>query len=68
MQTTRRTILEILRERGQATVDEMADQLGLTPMTVRHHLNLLQSQDLVVVTKLQHRQSDLSAHWREIGC
>jgi DeoR family suf operon transcriptional repressor len=57
MQPTRRTILEILRQQGQATVDEMAEQLGLTPMTVRHHLNVLQSQDLVAASKLRHRQS-----------
>jgi predicted ArsR family transcriptional regulator len=35
----------------------MAKQLGLTPMTVRHHLSVLQSQDLVAVTKLRHKQS-----------
>ena len=57
MQPTRRTILEILRDRGQATVDELAEQLGLTPMTVRHHLNVLQSQALVAGTRLQHRRS-----------
>ena len=57
MQSTREAILEILRERGQATVDELAEQLGLTPMTVRHHLNVLQSQDMVAVTKLRHRRS-----------
>jgi len=57
MQPTREAILEILKERGQATVDEMAEQLGLTPMTVRHHLNVLQSQDMVAVAKLRHRRS-----------
>lgn len=57
MQTTRKAILEILKKRGQATVDELAEQLGLTPMTMRHHLNVLQSQDTVVATKLRHKQS-----------
>ena len=57
MQATRKAILEILKEQGQATVDELAERLGLTPMTVRHHLNVLQSQDLVAVTQLRYRQS-----------
>jgi predicted ArsR family transcriptional regulator len=57
MQSTREAILEILREQRQATVDELAEQLGLTPMTVRHHLNVLQSQDMVTVTNLRHRRS-----------
>jgi predicted ArsR family transcriptional regulator len=57
VQTTRRTILEVLKEQRQATVDELARQLGLTPMTVRHHLNVLQSQDLVTVTRLRYSRS-----------
>jgi DeoR family suf operon transcriptional repressor len=57
VQTTRKAILEVLKERGQATVDELAAQLGLTPMTMRHHLNVLQSQDMVVATKLQYNQA-----------
>ena len=57
MQPTRKAILDILKEQGQATVDELAEQLGLTPMTVRHHLNVLQSQGLVVATQLRYRQS-----------
>jgi len=57
MQPTRGTILEILKEQGQATVDEMAKQLKLTPMTVRHHLNVLQSQGLVAIAELRHRRS-----------
>lgn len=57
MQVTRKALLEILRERGQATVDELAGQLGLTPMTVRHHLNVLKADDLVVAARLRHRQS-----------
>ncbi len=57
MQTTRRAILEILKERKQATIDDLAEQLGLTPMTVRHHLNVLQSQGVVVATRLRYKQS-----------
>jgi predicted ArsR family transcriptional regulator len=57
MQTTRKAILDILKEQGQATVDELTEQLELTPMTVRHHLNVLQSQGFVAATQLRHRRS-----------
>lgn len=57
MQTTRRAILELLKEWGQATVDELAKQLGLTPMTVRHHMNVLKAQDLVLTARLRHKQT-----------
>lgn len=48
MQETRQLILEILKARGQATVDGLAGALGLTPMTVRHHLGILEERDLIV--------------------
>ncbi len=51
MQTTRRQIINLLNERGKATVDELAEMIGLTPMAVRHHLNVLQADNLVSVTK-----------------
>lgn len=57
MQPTRKAIVDILKEQGQATVDELAEQLSLTPMTVRHHLNVLQSQGLVGATQLRYRRS-----------
>jgi predicted ArsR family transcriptional regulator len=53
MQQTRRYILEILRERGEATVDEMVSELktriqhNITAVTVRHHLDILRSDSLV---------------------
>ncbi|MGD8792080.1 MAG: ArsR family transcriptional regulator [Anaerolineae bacterium] len=53
MQSTRQEILSILREEKQATVDDLAQQLELTPMTIRHHLNVLQAQNLVVASKVR---------------
>jgi DeoR family suf operon transcriptional repressor len=53
MQSTRQEILSILREQRQATVDELAESLELTPMTIRHHLNVLQAQNLVVASKVR---------------
>jgi predicted ArsR family transcriptional regulator len=61
MQETRQHILEILRSTGQATVDELVDELrkrrgdDITAVTVRHHLNLLQQEDLIMLPQLRHR-------------
>jgi DeoR family transcriptional regulator, suf operon transcriptional repressor len=41
MQETRHQILTILKEKGSATVDDLATSLNLTPITVRHHLSIL---------------------------
>ena len=53
MQSTRQEILNILREEKQATVEDLAERLELTPMTIRHHLNVLQAQSLVVANKVR---------------
>jgi len=53
MQSTRQEILSILREEKQATVEDLAKQLELTPMTIRHHLNVLQAQNLVEASKVR---------------
>jgi predicted ArsR family transcriptional regulator len=47
MQSTRQRILEILKERNQATVEELGEQLGLTSVTIRHHLDILRGEGLV---------------------
>ena len=52
MQSTRQEILEILKEEAQATVEDLAERLELTPMTIRHHLNVLQAQSLVAASKV----------------
>lgn len=56
MQSTRQEILEILKEDRQATVEDLAERLELTPMTIRHHLNVLQAQNLVVAAKVRRSQ------------
>jgi len=56
MQSTRQEILEILKEERQATVEDLATRLELTPMTIRHHLNVLQAQNLVVASKVRRSQ------------
>jgi predicted ArsR family transcriptional regulator len=53
MQSTRQEILSILKEERQATVEDLAERLDLTPMTIRHHLNVLQAQNLVEASKVR---------------
>jgi len=57
MQVTRQRIIDLLRQQGQATVEELAESVGLTQMAVRHHLNVLQMEALIKVshTKRQHK-------------
>ncbi len=60
MQETRKLILEILRERGQATVDDIVSELqarrgSITAVTVRHHLARLQEDELITMPELRRR-------------
>ncbi|MBI4771045.1 MAG: ArsR family transcriptional regulator [Chloroflexi bacterium] len=47
MHTSRQRILEILRQRGATTVEELSQELTLTTVTVRHHLDILRGEGLV---------------------
>ncbi len=60
MQETRQHILDILRENGQATVDDIVAELQkrrgkITAVTVRHHLNVLQQEQLIATSEQRHR-------------
>ena len=62
MQETRRLILDILRRRAHATVDEIVDELqrrrgSITAVTVRHHLMRLQEDGLITSPELKRRSS-----------
>jgi predicted ArsR family transcriptional regulator len=62
MQQTRQHILEILKTRGHATVDEiveaLADRIGeITAVTVRHHLEILRGDGLVATPEVRRRTS-----------
>ncbi len=62
MQETRQHILEILREHGEATVDDIVAQLQqrrgkITAVTVRHHLTRLQEENLITEPQLRHRST-----------
>lgn len=47
MQRTRQAILDILKQRQRATLDDLAQELGLASMTVRGHLTVLERDGLV---------------------
>ncbi len=55
MHKTRKLILNHLKVHGQATVDELAEVLHLTSVTVRHHLDILRSEELVSEPVIRHR-------------
>jgi predicted ArsR family transcriptional regulator len=45
----------LLKERNQATVAELAEWLGMAPVSVRHHLDILQGDNLICVERLDKR-------------
>ena len=47
MQVTRAEMVQILKERGEASVDELAEALNLASITIRHHLAILEKDGLV---------------------
>lgn len=55
MQRTRRQILDILKKCGRATLEELSREVGLSPVTVRVHLSVLQRDDLVNVEEVRGR-------------
>ena len=62
MQQTRRHILEILKERKEATIDEIVEALSnrigkITAVTVRHHLEILRGDGLVAEPTVRRRSA-----------
>lgn len=47
-ESTRDIILHTIKLRNKATVNELADAADVSPVTVRHHLNALQAESLLV--------------------
>lgn len=52
---TRETILHAIKSRHEATVDELAEVADVSPVTVRHHLNALQAEDLVMARSVRRK-------------
>jgi len=57
MQATRQRILELLRDARILTVEDLAEKLELTPVTVRHHLDILKDDGLVEIPQVRRRQA-----------
>lgn len=56
MHTVRKHILEILKEQSHgATVAELASRLDMAPVSVRHHLDILQGDNLICVDRLERK-------------
>jgi len=55
MQPTRWEILQILKKRSRATVDELASALGMTLMAIRLHLIVLERDGLVSRSSIRER-------------
>lgn len=53
MHAVRKSILEILKETGGATVAELAEKLDMAPVSVRHHLDILQGDALIRVGRVE---------------
>ncbi len=55
MHAVRKHILELLKERDGATVAELAESLNMAPVSVRHHLDILQGDNLISVDRLERK-------------
>ena len=55
MQRTRWDILQILKKRGKASLEELAKEIGLVPVTVRSHLSVLERDHLVTSEEVRGR-------------
>lgn len=56
MHAVRKHILEILKEQHSgATVAELAELLKMAPVSVRHHLDILQGDNLICVERLERK-------------
>lgn len=53
MHGVRKQILEILKEQSNATVAELASALEMPSVSVRHHLDILQGDNLIRVDRLE---------------
>lgn len=55
MHAVRKHILKILKEEGGATVAELAQEIEMAPVSIRHHLDILQGDNLICVDRLKRK-------------
>ncbi len=51
---TREQVLQLLLEKGRATIKELAEALNINPVSVRHHLLKLEAEGLVTSQEERH--------------
>lgn len=51
---TRESIIRLLQERGELSVNEIADEVGINPISVRHHLDILLAEGLISFREERH--------------
>ena len=52
---TRERVLESIKRRGKATVKELTEEIGITPMAIRGHLNKLEKDSLIMVHSIRQK-------------
>jgi predicted ArsR family transcriptional regulator len=55
VQKTRRQILDLLKFRGSATLEELSREVGLSSVTIRAHLSVLERDDLITSEEVRGR-------------
>ena len=54
MKSTRERILQSLLHHPRSTINELADVIGINPISVRHHITNLQAEGLIAATEERH--------------
>ncbi|MBI3359539.1 MAG: ArsR family transcriptional regulator [Chloroflexi bacterium] len=54
MSATREVILKTLKSRGTMTIADLAASLGVSPVSIRHHLSSLQAEGLIAAEEARH--------------
>ena len=54
MKTTREKVLTTIKLHPKSTIVEIADQVGLTAISVRHHMTTMQAEGLIIAEEERH--------------
>ena len=54
MNTSRDIILNTLKSKGTVTIAELAEAVGVSPVSIRHHLSSLQADGLIAGNEVRH--------------
>lgn len=52
---TRERVLGFIKQEGKASVKALTEEIGITPMAIRGHLNKLEKEELIKVTTLRQK-------------